>query len=83
LGVNDTDDGENEQAFADLQDWRGEFANCFLLLTDDAFAFLNETDGDGVGDAVRGGFVGIENAIELFRIGLVFSEEGASENVTE
>ena len=24
LRVNDADDGENEQAFADLQDWRGE-----------------------------------------------------------
>jgi len=83
LRVNNTDDGENEQAFANLQDWRRELANCFLLLTDDAFAFLNETDGDSVGDAVRGGFVGIENAIELFKIGLVLSEEGASENVTE
>ena len=83
LRVNDADDRENEQAFANLQDWRREFANCFLLLTDDAFTFLNETDGDGVGDAVRGGFVGIENAIEFFKIGLVFGEEGASENVAE
>src|SRR5712692_4005177 len=38
LGVDDTNDGQDEKAVANLEDGRGELANGLLLLADDALA---------------------------------------------
>jgi hypothetical protein len=67
--VEDADDGEDEESFADLEYGGGQFADGVLLLADDAFALFDEADGDGVGDAVGGGFVGVEDAVEQVEVG--------------
>ena len=81
--VEDADDGEDEESFADLEHGGGEFADGVLLLADDAFALFDEADGDGVGDAVGGGFVGVEDAVEQVEVVAVFFEEGSGEDVAE
>ena len=64
LGVQDPDDGQDQQPFPDLQHRGGQFAQGVLLLPDDPFAFFDEADRDGVRDAVRGRFVGVQDAVE-------------------
>jgi hypothetical protein len=81
--VEDADDGEDEESFADLEYGGGQFADGVLLLADDAFALFDEADGDGVGDAVGGGFVGVEDAVEQVEVVAVFLEEGSGEDVAE
>src|SRR5690349_20030062 len=48
LRVDDADNWENQEPLTNLQDGRRKFMNCFLLLTNDTYAFLNETDRHGV-----------------------------------
>jgi hypothetical protein len=45
--------------------------------------FLDETDGDGIGDSVGGQLIGVEDAVEFSEIGLILSEQRASEDVTQ
>ncbi len=44
---------------------------------------MNEADGHGVGDAVCCRLVGVEDAVELFRIRLVLCEKRTSEDIAE
>ena len=53
------------------------------MLADDAFALFDEADGDGVGDAVGGGLVGVEDAVEQVEVVAVLLEEGSREDVAE
>ncbi len=83
MRVNDADDRENEQALPHLQHRRRQLANRFLLLADDALAFLHEPDSDGVGDPIGRRFVGVEHAIQLVRIVLILAEQRPGEHVTQ
>ena len=83
LRVDHPDDRENQQAFANLQNRSRQFPDGFLLLTDDALAFLDETDGHGVGDAVGRRFVGVQDAVQLLEIGLILCEKRARQHVAE
>src|SRR5690242_5935721 len=71
LRVDDADNRENQKPLTNLQDRRREFADGFLLLTNDALALLNETDRHGVSDAVCRRLVRVQDAIQLLEIGLV------------
>ena len=83
LWVDQADDGQDEQALANLEHGRGEFANRILLLADDSFALLHEAHRHGAGDGVRRGFVSVEQAREILGILMVFREQRAREHVTE
>src|SRR4029077_2772971 len=83
LRVDHADDRENQQALANLKRRSGELADGLLLLADGALAFLNESDGHSVGDAVGGGLVGVQDATQLAEIGLVFGEQRARQNVAQ
>ncbi len=72
LRVDDADDGKNQQPLANLQHRSGEFADCFLLLANNAFALLHEADCHRVCDAVCRRLVGVQDAIQLLEIVLVF-----------
>src|SRR5256885_13518837 len=70
LSVNDADDRQNQQTLANLEHRRGKFADRFLLLSNDAFAFLHAAHRDGVGDAVGSRLVDGQHAAEQLEIGL-------------
>jgi hypothetical protein len=74
---------ENKQPLAYLEHRRGELADRFLLLPNDALALLHETHGHRVGDPVGRGLVGVENAVQLLEIFLVLGEQRAGEHVTQ
>ena len=83
LRVDHADNRENQEPLTNLQDWRREFTNGFLLLANDALALLNETNRHGVGDAVCRRLVRVQDAVELFEIGLVLCEERARQHVAK
>ena len=83
LSVNDADDGQNQQTLANLEHRRGKFADRFLLLANDAFAFLHEAHRNGVGDAVGSRLVGVQHAVEQLEIGLIFFEQRTGEHVAQ
>src|ERR1700674_817745 len=75
LRIDDADDRQDEQPLAHLQHRRRQLADRFLLLADDALALLHETDRHGIGDAVGRGLIGVQDAVELFKVGLVLGEQ--------
>jgi hypothetical protein len=75
LAVEDADDRQDQQLLAHLQHRGGQLADRFLLLADDAFAFLDEADGHRVRNAVGRGFVGVEHPVEQVEIRLVLLEQ--------
>ena len=83
LRVDHADNRENQEPLTNLQDWRREFTNGFLLLANDALALLNETNRHSVGDAVCRRLVRVQDAVELFEIGLVLCEERARQHVAK
>jgi len=83
LGVQDPDDGQDQQAFPDLQDRGGQFAQGVLLLPDDPFAFFDEADRDGVRDAVRGGFIRVQNAVEQREVAAVLLKQGPGQHISQ
>ncbi len=83
LRVEHADDREDQQPLAHLQDRRRQLADRLLLLADDPLALLHEGDADGVGDAVRGRLVGVEDAVEQVEVGLVLLEQRAREHVAQ
>ena len=62
---------------------RGQLADSFLLLADDALAFLHEPDGHGVGDAVGGRLVGVEHHVQQIEVALILLEQRAGEDVAQ
>ena len=83
LGVEDADDRQDEQPFADLQHGGRELPQGVLLLADDPFALLDEADRDGVGDAVRGRLVGVEYPVEQVEVVAVLLEQGPGQHVAQ
>src|SRR6478609_226463 len=83
LGVQDPDDGQYQESFPDLEHGGGQIAQGVLLLPDDPFAFLDEADRDGVRDAVGGGFVGVQDAVEQREVAVVFLEQGSGQHIPE
>ena len=75
--------GQNQQPLADAQHRRGQLADRFLLLADDALALLHEADGHGVGDAVGGRLVGVEHHVQQIEVALVFLEQRSGEHVAQ
>ena len=64
LGIDHTDDRQDEQALADLEHGRGEFPDGFLLLANDALALLDKAHGHRVRNAVRRRLIRVEDAVE-------------------
>jgi len=54
-----------------------------LLLADDALAFLHEADGDGVGDPVGRGLVGVEHPVQQVEVRLILLEERPGQHVAQ
>ena len=82
-GVEQADDGQDEQPLSDLQHGGRQFADRVLLLADDALALLDEADRDGVGDAVRGGLVGVEHLVQQVEVVAVLLEQRSGEDIAE
>jgi len=83
LGIDDADDGQDEQALANLEDRGRQLTDRFLLLADDALALLDEPDGDRDRDAVGRRLVRVEDAVELVEVFVILREEGAREHVAK
>src|SRR5262245_39197208 len=83
MWVDQADDRQDQQALADLQYRSGQLPDRFLLLTDRALALLHEADRNRGGDAVGGGLVGIENAIQPVEIAAVQREQRSGEDVAQ
>ena len=83
LRVDHADDRENQQPFADLQHRGGEFADCLLLLADDALALLDESYGDCIRNSIGSGLVGVQDTVQLFEIGLILCEERTGQHVAQ
>src|SRR5437867_4981123 len=83
LGIDDADDRQDEQALPDLEHGGRQLADRLLLLADDALALLNEPDGDRDRDAVGGGFVRVEDPVELVEVVAILREQRAREHVAE
>jgi len=66
-----------------LQHGRGQFANRLLLLANDALALLYEADGHGVGYAIGGRLIRIQDAIEHREITLILCEQGTRQYVAQ
>ena len=58
-------------------------ADRFLLLADDALALLDEADGHGDRDAVGGGLVGVEDAVQQPHVAVVLGEQRPREHVAQ
>ena len=54
-----------------------------LLLANDALALLDEADGHGDRDAVGGGLVGVEHAVQHAHVAVVLGEQRPREHVAE
>src|SRR5438552_1977837 len=83
LRIDDPDDRQNEEPLAHLQHRRRQLADRLLLLPDDALALLHETHGHRVGDPVRRGLVGVENAVQFVEVFVVLAEQRAGEHVAQ
>src|SRR5947209_9720402 len=83
LGIDDADDGDDEQALANLEDRGRQLTDRFLLLAADALALLDETAGDRDRDAVGRRLVRVEHAIELVEVFVILREERAREHVAK
>jgi hypothetical protein len=82
-GVEAADDRQDEQPLTDLQHGRRQLPDRLLLDSDDAFALLDETHADRDRDAVGRRLVGVEDAVQQVRVGLVPDEKGASQDVAQ
>ena len=83
LAIKNADDGQDQQPLADLQHGCGQLADRVLLLADDAFAFIDEANGNGVRDPVRCRFICVEDAVEHGEVVVILREERAREYVAE
>src|SRR5207302_7399547 len=83
LRIDDADDRQDEQALAHLENRSRQLSNGLLLLADNALPLLHEADGDGGRDAVGGGLVGVEDAVELVEVLMVGREQRAREDIAE
>ena len=83
LRVDDADDRQDQQALAHLQHWRGQLADCLLLLADDPLALLDEAHRHRVGNTVRRRLVGVQDAVEQLEIALVLGEQRSRQHVAE
>src|SRR5262245_54359030 len=83
LGIDDADDGQDEQPVPHLEHGRRELADGLLLLPDDALPFLDEAHRHRVGDAVGRGLVGVEHRVQEREVALVLLEERSGEDVPE
>src|SRR5215471_562583 len=83
LWIDHADNRQDEQSLTDLQHRRRQNTNGLLLLTDDALALLDESYSHSVGNAVRGGFVRIEDPVQQSEVGLVLREQRTREHVAE
>src|ERR1041384_6862169 len=57
--------------------------NGLVLAANHALALLDEADRHGIGNAIRGRFVSIEDAAEQFKVSVIFLEERASQDVAK
>ena len=73
--------GRMSRLLPDRQDRRGQLTDRVLLLSNDPFAFVDETDRNGVGDPVRRGLVGIEYPVQEIEVSLVLLEQRSGEYV--
>src|SRR3989338_10767910 len=80
LRINDTDDREDEQTLANLQNGSRQFADRLLLLTNRPFTLLHEHYGYRIGNAVRSWLVGIQDPVQEGEVVLVFREKGACQH---
>ena len=83
LRVDEADHREDEQALADLEHRSRQEPDGLLLLADDALALLHEPDRHGDRDAVRGGLVGVEHAVQHAHVAVVLREQRAGQHVAE
>src|SRR6185295_5493717 len=83
LGIDHTDDRQDEKAFADLEYRRGEFPDRFLLLANDALALLDKAHGHRIRNTVRRRFVRVEDAVQQLEVRLVFREERTGEHIAQ
>src|SRR3989449_7121722 len=83
LRVDHADDGKNEEALAYLEHRRRKLPDRLLLLPDDALALLHEAHRHRVRDPVRGGLVGVENAVQLGEVFVVLREQRPRQHVAE
>src|SRR5438132_8105417 len=83
LRIDHADDRQDQQALAHLQDRRRQLSNGLLLFANNPLALLDEPDGDRDRDAIRGGFVRVQDAVELGEILVVLREQRAREHVAE
>src|SRR2546425_4095239 len=83
LGIDDSDDRQNQKTLPHLQDRRRQLADRLLLLADGALALLHEADGHGDGDAVGGGFVRVQDSVELVKVGVIPAEQRPRQHVAE
>ena len=83
LTVQDADDREDQQPLADLQHWRAELTDGVLLLADDPLALLDEADGDGVGDAVGGWLVHVQDPVQHREVVVVLEEQRPGQHVAQ
>jgi len=75
LRVDQADHRQDEQALADLQHRGRQKPDCLLLFANDALALLDEADGHGDRDAVGGGLVGVEHAVQHAHVAMVLGEQ--------
>jgi len=83
LRIDDTDDRQDEQPVAHLEDRSRKLADRLLLLADRALALLHESDGHCDGDPVGGRLIRIEDPVQEREIALVFRKQGACEHVAQ
>src|SRR5690242_17303188 len=57
--------------------------NGLVLAANHALALLDEADRHGIGNAIRGRFVSIEDPAEQFKVSVIFLEERASQDVAK
>src|SRR4029077_7096678 len=56
---------------------------CFLLPTNHTLTLFDETDSNGVCNAICGGFVGIEHAVEKGKIPAVLLEKRSGQDIAQ
>ena len=83
LGIDDADDGEDEQPLPHGKHRGRELADGFLLLPDDPLALLDEPDTDGDGDPVRGRLVGVLHPVQERHVRPVLLEQLPGQHVAE
>ena len=68
LLIEDADDGQDQDALADLEHRSGQLPDRVLLLADDSFSLPDEAHGHGVGDPVGGRLVGVQDPVQQLEV---------------